>query len=82
VRAAREQCHQDRQVPWREEPLIGLDCSRLGDTRDEAQAMALREIVQMLDANPGKVHDLFMSEDFLTRFNSYQGTSPLNLWVT
>jgi hypothetical protein len=39
VRAAREQCHEDHQVPRREKQLIGLDSRRLGHASDEAQAM-------------------------------------------
>jgi hypothetical protein len=35
--------------------------------------MALHEIVQMLDTDSGKVHDLCMSEYFLARFYGYHG---------
>jgi hypothetical protein len=79
VRAARKQCDQDRQVPRREQPLVGLVSSRRGRTRDEAQPAALGEIVQMLDANPCEVHDLCISEDFLTCFDGYHGIGPLDL---
>jgi hypothetical protein len=41
--------------------LFGLG-SRLGRTRDEAQAMTLHKIVQVLDADSGEIHDLRMSE--------------------
>jgi hypothetical protein len=50
-----------------------LSFSRLGRARDEAQAMALHETVQMLDTDSGKVHDLCMSEYFLARFYGYHG---------
>jgi hypothetical protein len=80
MRAPWEQCQQDRQIPRREQPLVGLVASRRSRTRDEAQSAALGEIVQMLDANPCEVHDLCISEDFLTRFDGYHGTSPLDLW--
>jgi hypothetical protein len=80
VRAAWEQCHQDRQVPRREQPLVGLDSSRLGGTRDETQTTALREILQVLDADSREVHDLCISKEFLACFDSYHGTRPLALW--
>jgi hypothetical protein len=50
-----------------------LSFSRLGRARDEAQAMALHEIVQVLDANSGKIRDLSVSEYFLARFYGYHG---------
>jgi hypothetical protein len=50
-----------------------LSFSRLGHARDEAQAMALHEIVQVLDANSAKVHDLCVSEYFLARPYGYHG---------
>ena len=71
MRAAREQCDQQRQIPPREKQLVGLDSRRFGRTSDEAQAMALYEIVQVLDADSREVHDLCMSEEFLARFDSY-----------
>ena len=71
VRAAREQCDQQRQIPRRKEQLIGMDPRRLGRTSGEAQAMALHEIVQVLDTDSREVHDLCMSEEFLARFDSY-----------
>src|SRR5580704_6701264 len=71
VRAAREQCDQQNQIPWREQQLVGLNFGRLGRASDEAQAVALHESVQMLDADSGEVHDLFMSEYFLARFYGY-----------
>jgi hypothetical protein len=30
------------------------------------------------DANPGKVHDVRKSKEFLARFDAYHGTSPLD----
>jgi len=51
--------------------LFGLGSSRLGRTRDEAQAMTLHKIVQVLDANSREIHDFCMSEEFLARFDSY-----------
>jgi hypothetical protein len=45
----------------------------LGHARDEAQAMVLHEIVQVLDANSGKIHDLCVGEYFLARFYDYHG---------
>ena len=57
--------------------MFGLISKALGGSCHEAQAMALREIVQVFYGNSGQVHDLCMSEDFLARFDSYHGTSPL-----
>jgi hypothetical protein len=69
--AAREQCRQNHQVPWREKPMFSLISKALGGARDKAQAMTLREIVEMLGANPRKVCNLGMGEDFLARFDGY-----------
>ena len=41
----------------------------------EAQAMALCEIVEMFGANPRKAHDLCVGEDVLVRFNCNHGSS-------
>src|SRR5580704_2180362 len=79
VRAARKQRNQDRQVPRREQPLVGLISGR-GRTCDEAQPAALGEVVQMLDANPCVVYGLCIGEELLARFDGYHGTSPLTLW--
>jgi hypothetical protein len=49
--------------------MFGLISKALGGSCHEAQAMALREIVEMSGANPRKVHDLCVGEDFLARFN-------------
>ena len=68
--AAREQCRQNHQVPWREKP-ISLISKALGGACDKAQPMTLREIVEMLGANPRKVCHLGMSEDLLARFDGY-----------
>jgi hypothetical protein len=68
--AAREQCRENHQVPWREKP-IRLISKALGGACDKAQPMTLREIVQMLGANPRKVCHLGMSEDPLARFDGY-----------
>ena len=38
--------------------------------------MALHEILQVFDANSREVHDLYISEEFLARFDSYHGMSP------
>jgi hypothetical protein len=73
VRAAREQCDQDGQVPRREQQLFGLGSSRLGRTRDEAQAMTLHKIAQVLDTDSGEIHDLCMSEYFLASSHGNHG---------
>jgi hypothetical protein len=75
VRAAWEQPRQNHQVPTVEEPSIGLVSSTLSASHQEAQAMALREIVEMFGANPRKAHDLCVGEDFLVRFNCNHGSS-------
>jgi hypothetical protein len=77
MRAAREQCDQQSQIPRREEQLVGLNFGRLGCTSDEAQAMALHEIVQMLDADSGKVRDLCVREYFLaSSYGNHGFVSP------
>jgi hypothetical protein len=68
---AREQCRQNHQVPWREKPMFSLISKALGGACDKAQAMTLREIVEMLGANPRKVCYLGIGEDLLARFDGY-----------
>ena len=60
--------------------MFGLISKALGGRCHEAQAMALREIVEMSGANPRKVHDLCVGEDFLARFNRDHGSSARRLW--
>jgi hypothetical protein len=69
--AAREQCRQNHQVPWREKPMFSLISKALGGACDKAQLMALREIVEMLGTNSRKVCHLGISEDLLARFDGY-----------
>jgi hypothetical protein len=69
--AAREQCRQNHQIPWREKPMFSLISKALGGACDKAQAMTLREIVEMLGANPRKVCHLGIGEDLLARFDGY-----------
>ena len=78
--AAREQRRQNHQIPWCEQPLSGLISKALGGTCNEAQAMALREIVEMLGENPREVRDLCVSENLLASFDGYHGASSHNLW--
>src|SRR5712692_3587432 len=68
---ARDQCRQNNQVPWREKPMFSLISKALGGACDKAQPMTLREIVEMLGANPRKVCHLGISEDLLARFDGY-----------
>jgi len=49
--------------------MFGLISKALGSSCHEAQAMAFREMVEMSGANPRKVHDLCVGEDFLAHFN-------------
>jgi hypothetical protein len=69
--AAREQCRQNHQVPWREKPMFSLISKALGGACDKTQPMTLREIVEMLGANPRKVCHLGICEDLLARFDGY-----------
>jgi hypothetical protein len=69
--AAREQCRQNHQVPWREKPMFSLISKALGGACDKAQAMTLREIVEMLSANPRNVCHLGISKDLLASFDGY-----------
>jgi hypothetical protein len=69
--AAREQCRQNHQVPWREKPMFSVISKALGGACDKAQAMTLREIVEMLGANPRKVCHLAISKDLLASFDGY-----------
>ena len=69
--AAREQCRQNHQVPWREKPMFSLISKALGGACDKAQPMTLREIVEMFGTNPRKVCHVGISEDLLARFDGY-----------
>lgn len=73
VRAAREQCHQHHQIRQREKPLIRLNSRRFRRPRDESKVPALREIVQVVDANPREVGHLVVGENLLTRFDGNHG---------
>ena len=68
---ARDQCRQNNQVPWREKPMFSLISKALGGACDKAQPMTLREIVEMLGANPRKVCHLGISKDLLASFDGY-----------
>jgi hypothetical protein len=69
--AAREQRRQNHQVPWREKPMFSLISKALGGACDKAQPMTLREIVEMLGADPRKVCHLGIGEGLLARFDGY-----------
>jgi hypothetical protein len=79
VGAAREQRRQNHQIPWCEQPLSGPISKALGGACNEAQAMALREIVEMLGANSREVRDLCVSENLLASFDGYHGVNSHNL---
>jgi hypothetical protein len=51
--------------------MFSLMSKALGGACDKAQAMTLREIVEMLGANPRKVCHLGIGEDLLARFDGY-----------
>ncbi len=51
--------------------MFDLISKALGGACDKAQPMTLREIVEMLGANPRKVCHLGISEDLLARFDGY-----------
>ena len=56
--------------------MFSLISKAFGGARDKAQAMTLREIVEMLGANPRKVCHLGMGEDLLARFDGYHWFKP------
>jgi hypothetical protein len=51
--------------------MFSLISKALGGACDKAQAMTLREIVEMLGANPRKACHLGIGEDLLARFDGY-----------
>lgn len=85
---AREKRRQNHQVPGCEKPLLGLVPKQLSGSYDEAQPMVPREIVEMFEANPGKIRDLGVGKDFLTCLNGDHGfnslprfhSSDLHMW--
>src|SRR5882762_3374491 len=78
VCAAREQCHQDHQVRQGEQPLIRLNSRCFRGTRDKAQMTALREVVQVVHANPREIGHLIIGKNLLARFDGYHGPDPLS----
>jgi hypothetical protein len=74
VRAARQKRYQHGEVGQREQQLVGRSVGGLRGTGDEAQMAALREVTDMLKANPGKIRDFRVRENLLTRFDFYQGS--------
>ena len=76
VRAARQHGNQNCQIPKREELLVRRNPARLGSARNEAQAMAFHESVQVVATYSRKVGNLRMSENLLFRFYRYHLTSP------
>jgi hypothetical protein len=56
--------------------MVSLISKALGGACDKAQPMTLREIVEMLGANPRKVCHLGVSEDLLARFDGYHCFDP------
>jgi len=79
VRAAREQRHQNHQVRQGEQPLIRLDSRCFRRPRDKAKMTALREVVQMVHANPREIGHLIIGENLLARFDGNHGPGPLSL---
>ena len=51
--------------------MCGLISKALGGMCNEAQPMALREIMEMFGTNSRKVRNLCVSEDLLARFDGY-----------
>jgi hypothetical protein len=74
VRAARQKRYQHGEIGQREQQLVGRSVGGLRSTGDEAQMAALREVTDMLKANPGKIRDFCVCENLLTRFDFYQGS--------
>jgi hypothetical protein len=79
VSATGEQSDQHHQVGEREQPLVRLLACRLRSPRDKAQVPALREIADMVDANPGQTGDFRVSKNLLARFDGNHGLVPLTL---
>jgi hypothetical protein len=74
VRATRQKRYQHGEVGQRKQQLVGRSVGGLRSTGDEAQMAALREVTDMLKANPGKIRDFCVRENLLTRFDFYQGS--------
>ena len=76
VCAAREQRHQHHQIGQRKQPLVRLLAGRFRGARDEAQVPALREIADVIDANPSQAGNFRVGEDLLARFYGNHGLVP------
>ena len=76
VRAARKQRDQYHQVREREQPLISLEPGAFRRARDETQMAALREIMQVVYADPGKRGDFRIRENLLTGLYGNHGLGP------
>ena len=79
VSATREQSDQHHQVGEREQPLVRLLACRLRSPGDKTEVPALREIADMVDANPGQTCDFRVSKNLLARFDGNHGLVPLTL---
>jgi hypothetical protein len=74
VRAAGEEGYQHGEVREGKQQLVGCSIGSLRGTGDESQVAALREVTDVLKANPGKMGDFGVGENLLTRFNFNQGS--------
>ena len=76
MRALRKEGHEDHQIRKSEQPLVGVQTRSFRRARDEAEMTALREIVNVLDANSRQAGNFRIGENFLTRFYGNQGRAP------
>src|SRR5215475_5538643 len=86
VRALWEQRHEHHQIGQRKQPLVSLISRRFRCTGDKAQVAVLGEVMQVVDANPGKRRNFRVGEDLLAGFYGNHGLglfldSPLLRWV-
>src|SRR5580692_5132619 len=82
VCAARKQRHQHHEVGQGEQPLVRLLACRFCGPRDKAQVAALREIANVIDANPSQAGNLRVGKNLLARFYGDHGLVPLTVCHT
>ena len=82
VCTARKQGNQHHQVGQGKQPLVRLLACRFRCARDKAQMAALREIANVIDANPSQARNLSVGKNLLARFYGDHGLVPLTVCHT
>ena len=77
--AARKERYEHHEVGQRKQPLVRLLAGGFRSPRDKAQMAALREIANVIDANPSQARNLSVGKNLLARFYGDHGLVPLTV---